>query len=208
MTLPMPRVALEMLAVVLLIGAILIASGRTGVLPVAQTAPDSAPPPPVVAPGTQPIVANGIVAPATHVDLRFETGGIVREVLVREGDVVQAGDPILRLDTGDLELRRAQARAHLSAMQAQYELLSGPAAPADIQRAQAVLARARAHLREVSDAVTPAARRAAQARLEAARATLARLEEGPNPAEVRALRAELRQAEAELQATRDRVLIR
>jgi multidrug efflux pump subunit AcrA (membrane-fusion protein) len=105
MSLPIPRVALGMLAVVLLVGAVLMAYGRAGVLPATQSAPDSAPPPPVVAPGTQLIVANGIVAPATHVDLRFETGGIVRDVLVREGDVVQAGDPILRLDTGDLELR-------------------------------------------------------------------------------------------------------
>ncbi|MBO9366616.1 MAG: biotin/lipoyl-binding protein, partial [Roseiflexus sp.] len=146
MSLPILRVALGMLAVVLLIGAVLMASGRAGVLPATQSAPNSVPLPPVVAPGTQPIVANGIVAPATHVDLRFETGGIVRDVLVREGDVVQAGDPILRLDTSDLELRCAQARAQLSAAQAQYELLAGPAAPADIQRAQAVLARARAHL--------------------------------------------------------------
>ncbi|MBO9335439.1 MAG: HlyD family efflux transporter periplasmic adaptor subunit [Roseiflexus sp.] len=207
MSLPILRVALGMLAVVLLIGAVLMASGRAGVLPATQSAPNSVPLPPVVAPGTQPIVANGIVAPATHVDLRFETGGIVRDVLVREGDVVQAGDPILRLDTSDLELRCAQARAQLSAAQAQYELLAGPAAPADIQRAQAVLARARAHLREVSGAVTPAARRAAQARLEAARVALARLEEGPNPADVRALRAELRQAEAELRATRDRLAL-
>lgn len=86
-------------------------------------------------------------------------------------------------------------------------MLASTATPADIQRAQANLARAQARLREVSGAVTPHARAAAQARLDAARAVLARLEAGPNPADVRALRAELRQAEADLQATRDRLAL-
>ncbi len=201
---PIPRIAAGALAVVLLIGGALIAYSRTATPLTAEASTESAAPP-VAASATQLIVANGIVAPASYVDLRFDTGGRVREVLVREGDAVNAGDPLARLDTRELELRIAQARAHLAAAQANYELLMSAAAPADIQRAQANVARAQARLREVSGAVTPHARAAAQARLDAARAALARLEAGPNPAEVSALRAELRQAEADLQATRDRL---
>lgn len=204
MSFPMRNVIIGTLAVMLLAGGALIAYSRVAAPVTAEASTESAPPP-VVASAVQPIAANGIVAPASHVDLRFAMGGIVREVLVREGDMVRAGDPLVRLDAGDLELHVAQARARLAAAQAGYELLASAAAPADVQRAQANLARAQARLREVSGAVTPHARAAAQARLEAARAALARLEAGPNPADVRALRAELRQAEADLQATRDRL---
>lgn len=204
MSVPVHKIVIGALAAILLTGGALVAYHRVALPLTAEASTESAAPP-VAAPATQPILANGIVAPASHVDLRFAIGGIVREVLVREGDVVKAGDPLLHLDTSELDLRVAQARAQLSAAQASYELLMSTAMPADIQRAQANLARAQARLREVSGAVTPHARAAAQARLEAARAALTRLEAGPNPAEVRALRAELRQAEADLQATRDRL---
>ncbi|MCS6840426.1 MAG: HlyD family efflux transporter periplasmic adaptor subunit [Roseiflexus sp.] len=203
---PISRIAAGALAIVLLIGGALVAYSRTATPSRAEASAESAPPP-IAVQATHPIVASGIVAPASHVDLRVEQRGIVREVLVREGDMVRAGDPLLRLDTSELELRLAQARANLAAAQASYELLASTATPADIQRAQANLARAQARLREVSGAVTPHARAAAQARLDAARAVLARLEAGPNPADVRALRAELRQAEADLQATRDRLAL-
>ncbi|MCS6939368.1 MAG: HlyD family efflux transporter periplasmic adaptor subunit [Roseiflexus sp.] len=205
MSFPVPRIAAGALAVILLIGGALIAYTRAAAPSTAEASTESAPLPQVAALATQPIVANGIVAPASHVDLRFDMGGIVREVLVREGDAVRAGDPLVRLDTSELELRIAQARAALSAAQSSYDLLTSTATPVDIQRAQANLARAQARLREVSGAVTPSAVAAARARLEAARAALARLEAGSNPAEVRALRAELRQAEADLQAIRDRL---
>lgn len=206
MSFPVPRIAAGAVAVILLISGALIAYSRVAAPSTAEASMESAPPPPQVAAlATQPIVANGIVAPASHVDLRFDTGGVVREVLVREGDAVRAGDPLVRLDTSDLELRIAQARANLAAAQSSYDLLASTATPVDIQRAQANLARAQARLREVSGAVTPSAVAAARARLDAARAALARLEAGSNPAEVRALRAELRQAEADLQATRDRL---
>jgi HlyD family secretion protein len=204
MALPMPRIVVGALAVILLISSVLIAYSRVSAPLTAEASVESAAPP-VAAPGVQPVVANGIVAPASHIDLRFETGGVVREVLVREGDRVNAGDPLLSIDTSELKLRIDRARAQLAAAQAQYELLAGPAISADIQRAQAELARAQARLREVSGGVTAQTRAAAQARLDAARAALARLEAGPNPADVRALRAELRQAEAELRATRDRL---
>ncbi len=207
MVFPESRVVPALLAIVLVAGGILTACGRVAEPLTASASTESAPPPPVVAPAIQPIVANGIVAPGSHVDLRMSMSGIVDEVLVREGDIVRAGDPLLRLNTGELDLRIDRARAGLAAAQADYELVMSTAAPADIQRAQAELARAQARLREVSGAVTPQARAAAQARLDAARAVLARLEAGPNSAEVRALRAEVRQAEAELHATRDRLAL-
>ncbi|ABU56630.1 HlyD family secretion protein [Roseiflexus castenholzii] len=204
MPFPVSRFVVGALALLFLAGGVLIASQRVSPSLSAEASAESAPPP-VLAPVVQPIVANGIVAPVSHVDLRFAMPGTVREVLVREGDMVRAGDPLARLDTDELETRIAQARANLSAAQAHYELLMSAATPVDIQRAQAELTRAQARLREVSNAVTSHTRAAAQSRLDAARAALARLEAGPDPADVRALRAELRQAEADLQATRDRL---
>ncbi|MCC2111854.1 MAG: efflux RND transporter periplasmic adaptor subunit [Hyphomicrobiales bacterium] len=54
------------------------------------------------------------------VSVRAETGGIVAERLVGEGEVVKAGTPLCRIDRGAREARLAQAKASLS--QAEFDL--------------------------------------------------------------------------------------
>ncbi len=54
------------------------------------------------------------------VSVRAETGGIVAERLVGEGDSVTAGTPLCRIDRGAREARLAQAKASLS--QAEFDL--------------------------------------------------------------------------------------
>src|SRR3990172_9495031 len=62
------------------------------------------------------VIADGRLAPIQSVQLTFDSGGEIREVLVKEGDRVAAGQVLVRLGN------REQALAAVTA--AQLELLS------------------------------------------------------------------------------------
>ncbi len=65
------------------------------------------------------------------------TGGRVKEVLVREGDRVQAGQTLLTLEPGDLEAQRLQAQAQLEQSRANLEKLEKGSRPEEIEEARA-----------------------------------------------------------------------
>jgi RND family efflux transporter MFP subunit len=58
--------------------------------------------------------ASGSLIPRVKIELAFTSGGQVAELLVTEGEQVQAGRPLLRLDTQDLEWQVEQARLSLT----------------------------------------------------------------------------------------------
>ena len=64
--------------------------------------------------------ASGSIVPRAEIGLAFTTGGRVAETLVTEGEPVEAGQLLLRLDTQDLEWQVEQAR--LSVSIAEYDL--------------------------------------------------------------------------------------
>jgi HlyD family secretion protein len=64
-------------------------------------------------------------------------GGRVKEVLVREGDRVQAGQALITLELGDLEAQRLQAQAQLEQAQANLEKLVKGSRPEEIEQARA-----------------------------------------------------------------------
>jgi HlyD family secretion protein len=66
------------------------------------------------------IVAEGTIVPARSSELTLHAAGDVVAVLVQEGDAVKASDPLIRLETTDLE--RAMAQADISLRQAQVSL--------------------------------------------------------------------------------------
>jgi HlyD family secretion protein len=101
---------------------------------------------------------------ATEVRLAPEVGGRVVELNVKEGDRVEPGAVVLRLDTRDLELALARARAEHAAAQAQLRLLQAGSRSEDIRQAEAQAQTAR-------DEVA-----AARAELSAAEADLERFE--------------------------------
>src|SRR6266542_3348007 len=59
------------------------------------------------------VAGSGTVAAAQALDLSFQTSGMVTQVLVHEGDLVKANQPLAQLDTRDLELQVASAQATL-----------------------------------------------------------------------------------------------
>jgi HlyD family secretion protein len=118
------------------------------------------------------VSATGNIEPEAEVELKFETGGTVKEVLVKEGQTITAGMVLARLDTTDLELQVRSAEIDLAQAQANLEQLFEP---------------------ELAEKIT-----AAQATVESARLNLAELEDGPDSDEVTKAEAALKQTEITL----------
>ena len=93
------------------------------------------------------VEASGTVE-ATEADLGFQVGGRIAEVRVREGDRVEAGALLARLDDAELVARLAAAEAqHEAARQVLRELERG-ARPEELRQAEAAEAAARQRLEE------------------------------------------------------------
>ena len=149
------------------------------------------------------LVVEGLVTPAQSVELSAPLGGIVvTDVLVQVGDTVAKGDPLLRLDTRDLELQVAEARAAVNRAKAEYDKLAAGASPEQIAAARAQLAEARARLQQTQGQVTNKDSAAAQAGLEQARARLRDLQSGPISATVERAQANVNRARAALEQQR------
>ncbi|MFC2037072.1 HlyD family secretion protein [Chloroflexota bacterium] len=154
------------------------------------------------------VVADAVVVPVQHAKLSLLTGGIVAEVFVVEGDVVEAGQALVRLDSARQAAAVAQAEAQLRrAQNTVAELQAGPRLE-EIATAQAAIEVAQAQLARVQQGVRPEEIGAAEAALDGARASLQKVQEGPREEELVAARADLANAEATLQqaqAAYDRV---
>ena len=128
------------------------------------------------------VVADGRVTPAQEAALSLPIGGIVAEVLVAEGDRVEAGQVLMRLDATRQRAAAVQAEAQLQRAQARLDELQAGARPEEIA--------------------------AAQAALDAAIAAFERTRQGADEAQIITARAQLANAEATLrqaQAAYDQV---
>jgi HlyD family secretion protein len=74
---------------------------------------------------------------ATDVRVAPEVGGRILDLAVKEGDRVEVGTPILRLDNRDALLALDGARAEQRAAEAQLRLLQAGSRPEDIRQADA-----------------------------------------------------------------------
>lgn len=102
----------------------------------------------VVRQGTLVVTADatGSLVPHAEVALSFSSSGRVDEVLVVEGQQVEAGQSLARLDTDDLELQVAQAEAALAAAEAQLAQLLAPPQPEQVAAQEANLRAVEAQL--------------------------------------------------------------
>lgn len=128
------------------------------------------------------VIADGRVTPAQEAVLSLPIGGIVAEVPVAEGDRVEGGQVLLRLDATRQRAAAIQAEAQLQRAQARLDELQAGARPEEVA--------------------------AAQAALDAAIAALERTRQGADEAQIIAARAQLANAEAALrqaQAAYDQV---
>ncbi len=88
---------------------------------------------------------SGNLVAVQEVSLSFPSSGRVAEVLVEEGENVAAGEPLLRLDTANLELDVARAEIALEETQIQLEQALAAATGDEIAAAEAGLSLAQAN---------------------------------------------------------------
>lgn len=96
------------------------------------------------------LVVEAVIEPVHWSMSGLEAGGEIVEVLVKEGDVVAAGDLLVRLDSTDAQLAVEQAEAALGIAQAQLALLQADPRPQEIAATEAQLEGALAALEQVS----------------------------------------------------------
>lgn len=116
---------------------------------------------------TRPLEWSGTIEART-VEVGSRAGGRVKQVLVREGERVEAGQALLLLEPGDLEAQRLMAVAQLEQASANLEKLENGARPEEIAQAKARAQTAAAALDEAKHGARPESIRAARARVEAA----------------------------------------
>jgi HlyD family secretion protein len=142
------------------------------------------------------VVAEAKVVPTRSAALSLSSGGIVAAVLVQEGDQVQAGQPLARLDAAVQQARLASAATKLQQAQASLQKLLAGATPEEITSSEAQLRATEAQLRQTQGSVTKEDLRAGQAQLAQAQAQLAKLKGGPKTTDLRAGQAQLALAQA------------
>ncbi|MFL5807013.1 MAG: HlyD family secretion protein [Roseiflexaceae bacterium] len=165
-------------------------------------APQTAQAAPAVEASNQTI-AEAKVVPIRSAALSLASGGMVAEVLVKEGDQVKAGQVLARLDDADLKLNLEQARVDLKQARADEQALVKGATPEQIAAAKARIAQAQGQYQQAAGSVTKADIAAARANLAAAKARLAALDAGHTDA--RTAELALQQAQTQLQARRDQL---
>ena len=110
------------------------------------------PAPPIQPPPERPsefrsLAGAGIVeAKRRNVPIGAPVAGLVMEVHAHEGDEVEEGDPLLRLDTRALEAEKAVAESMLVAARAELSKLQQSPDPEDIPPAEAAVAEAAARV--------------------------------------------------------------
>lgn len=142
------------------------------------------------------IVVDGRLVPAVSADLSLAVSGIVAEVLVEEGETVNAGQLILRLDPSQQQVTVAQAQAELQRAQAQVAELTAAPRTQEIAAAEAALNAAKARYQRLAEAALPGDIAAAEAAVNGAQAQLAKVMEGVSEQQLIAARADLANAEA------------
>ncbi|RCS57083.1 efflux RND transporter periplasmic adaptor subunit [Parvibium lacunae] len=165
----------------------------------------------------QTIVATGRVVTPARAELGAQVTATIHQVLVREGEVVEAGQRLLTLRDGESEASLGQAQAAVREAQARLQQLKGVSEPVSqqaVRQAQANLQVAQADWQRTQQLTqqgffSQARLDDAQRNLDTARAALASAQtqaaaNQPNGAETLLAQARLAQAQAALAAAQVR----
>ncbi|MBH8575208.1 efflux RND transporter periplasmic adaptor subunit [Nostocaceae cyanobacterium CENA369] len=94
------------------------------------------------------ITASGKVVPVQSVNISPKNPGVLAQLYVEQGDRVQQGQIIARMDIGDIQAQILQSRANLAQSQAQLDQARAGNRPQEIDQAKARLAQAQAQLNQ------------------------------------------------------------
>lgn len=92
------------------------------------------------------IIASGQVVPVQSVNLSPKTSGTLKELLVEQGDTVEQGQIVARMDDANLEAQLLQSRGNLAQVQAKLDQARAGSRPEEIEQAKARLAQVEAQL--------------------------------------------------------------
>jgi HlyD family secretion protein len=120
------------------------------------------------------VSGSGSVAAEQSLDVAFQTSGTVTQVLVKNGDAVQAGQALARLDDRQLQSQVASAQAALESARAHLlQSQQGDARPEDLAAARAALSSAQASFDKLMNGPTPSDLASAQAAVQSAQTAYA-----------------------------------
>ena len=123
------------------------------------------------------ISANGTVQPERSINVSPKNSGVLKRLLVKEGDTVKQGQVVAYMDDSNLQGQLTQAKGQVAQAEANLQKLLAGNRPQDIAQSQAQLEDAEANLQKVLTGNRPEDIAQAQARLEQAQATFTQKED-------------------------------
>lgn len=130
------------------------------------------------------VSAEAFVIPVRNVDVSFESGGRLVELLIEEGATVNAGQELARLDAADTNAAVAIAESNLAQAQANLTSVKAGATDEQIAIAQATVNRAKAGLAQTLAGATDEQIAIAEAAVARAETSLAQVNAGATSQEI------------------------
>ncbi|CAD0229708.1 efflux RND transporter periplasmic adaptor subunit [Planktothrix agardhii] len=154
---------------------------------------------------TVKITASGVVQPVRRVNLSPKTQGRLAQLYVEQGDIVQAGDIVARMESGEIEAQLFQAQARLDRVKANLDKLQTGTRPEEIVQAQARLNQVKANLSQLRSGTRPEEVAQGEARLRESESRLKDAKSGSLNDEIDQAKARINANKAELQLATERV---
>lgn len=95
---------------------------------------------------TQVVSETGSVKKGERINLSFKNSGRIKKIYVKEGDKIQPGQVLAKLETQNLEIQLQEAKAALASAQAQLKKLLAGASQEEIQLAKTAVSNAQVAL--------------------------------------------------------------
>ncbi|MEH1966791.1 efflux RND transporter periplasmic adaptor subunit [Nostoc sp.] len=116
------------------------------------------------------ITASGKVVPVQSVNISPKNPGVLSQLYVEQGDRIQRGQILARMDSASIEAQRSQSLANLAQSQAQLAQALAGNRPQEIAQARARLAQAQAQLAQARAGNRPQEIAQSQSQVDAAQA--------------------------------------
>jgi HlyD family secretion protein len=123
------------------------------------------------------VSANGTVAAERSINISPKSSGVLKQLFVKEGDVVKRGQIVAYMDDSNLQGQLLQAQGNLAQVEAAFRKSVEGNRSQEIERSQAELAQAEASLQELMNGNRPEDIAQAQARLKNSQAALSQAED-------------------------------
>jgi HlyD family secretion protein len=145
------------------------------------------------------ISANGTIAPERSVNVSPKTSGVLKSLLVKEGDSVKQGQILAYMDDSNLQGQLTQNRGQLASAEANLQKLLNGNRVEDIAAAKAQLAEQQASLEKLLNGNRSQDIAVAEAQLAEQQANLQKLLNGNRSQDIAVAEAQLAEQQASLQ---------